>query len=372
MMLRALFLLSTALYAQTVDEWVRTAKQNDPESQIKATDALVDQYVPGYLKTGLSGAISKAGTSVKGKFTDTNTQVVDAWVQVRPDVVEAIGQIASGGASYLARANAARALGILRAKSALPQLGDALKSGDKTTQYEALIAIQKIRDISSAPMVRPFLADNDDRVQMAALETIGVLNDKGAVDDVRKALENSRNIKVRRTAVTSLAMIADPASRPVFDLYFNDKDDNLRAASAEGFGRMRQASDLDKINKAFASEKKTGPKMSQAFAAVLLGRRELGSGTPLSYLIDQLDSRFYGDTARPFLIEITRDQAIRQSIYNVVPTANRKEKIGIAQVLAVSGGKDSLPVVEQLSNDPDSAVAAEGIKALRALKSRLG
>ncbi|MBS1832852.1 MAG: HEAT repeat domain-containing protein [Acidobacteria bacterium] len=371
-MLRVLFLLSSVLYAQSVEEWIRTAKQNDPESQIKATDALVDHYVPGYMKSGLGGAISKAGTSVKGKFTDTNTQVVDAWVQVRPDVIEAIGQVASGGSSYLARANAARALGILRAKAALPQLGDALKSGDKVTQYEALIAIQKIRDIAAAPMVRPLLMSGDERVQIAALETAGVLNDKSSVAEIRKALENSRNVKVRRTAVTALGMIADPASRPVFELYFNDKDDNLRAASAEGFGRMRQASDLDRINKAFAEEKKTGPKMSQAFAAVLLGRRELGSGTPLSYLIEQLDSRFYGDTARPFLVEITRDQAIRQSIYNVVPTANRKEKIGIAQVLAVSGGKDSLPVVEQLSNDPDTAVAAEGIKALRTLKSRLG
>ena len=54
--------MAACAQAQSVEQWIESAKSNDPEAQIKATDALVDQYLPGYLKTGLSGMLSKAGT----------------------------------------------------------------------------------------------------------------------------------------------------------------------------------------------------------------------------------------------------------------------------------------------------------------------
>jgi HEAT repeat protein len=74
---------------KTLDGLVRAAGDNDPEVQIRATDALVNVYLPGYVKTGLSGTISRAGNSVKGKFTDTNDQVIDAFVMVRPEAIAA-------------------------------------------------------------------------------------------------------------------------------------------------------------------------------------------------------------------------------------------------------------------------------------------
>src|SRR6185312_1524326 len=89
---------------KTLDGLVRAAADNDPEVQIRTTDGLVNIYLPGFVKTGLSGTLSRAGTSVKGKFTDTNDQVIDPYVQVRPDVIAALGKLARGGASLDARA----------------------------------------------------------------------------------------------------------------------------------------------------------------------------------------------------------------------------------------------------------------------------
>jgi HEAT repeat protein len=370
----ALF-VSAAMFAQErrpIEQLIESAKSNDPETQILATDGIVDHYLPGYLKTGLSAMLSKASTSVKGKFTDVNTQVIDYWVQVRPDAIEAVARVTSGGGSFLARANAARALGILRAKSAMPQLGEALKSRDSGVLYESLIALQKIREPESAKLFLHLIGDLDERVQMTAMETAGVLGAKTAAPAIQESLGKARTIKVKRMAVTSLAMIADPSSRNVFEQYFNDKDDQLRGSAAEGFGRLRTAADRARIEQAYGSEKKTGPRLSLAFAAALLGRRELAPGSPITYLIDNLDSRFFHDTAQPFLIELTRDAEVRKSIYPAIRTASRKEKVRLAQVLAISGDRETLPVLESLSSDPDTEVAAEGLKAVRTLKARLG
>ena len=363
---------TSAQERRTIEQLIDAAKSNEPEVQIHATDGLVDHYLPGYLKTGLGAMLSKAGTSVKGKFTDVNTQAIDAWVVVRPDAIDAIGRVASGGASFLARANAARALGILRAKSGLPHLGDALKARDSQVLYECLIALQKIREPKTAELFLHLIADLDERVQITAMETAGVLGAKPAAPSIQDALQKTRSIKVRRMAVTALAMIADPRSRPVFEQYFTDKDDQLRGSAAEGFGRLRTATDRARIEQRYGEEKKTGPKLSLAFASALLGRTDLAAGSPISYLIDSLDSRFFHDTAQPFLIELTRDADIRKSIYPAIRGANRKEKVRLAQLLAISGDQETLKVLEVLSNDPDSEVAAEGLKAVRALKARLG
>src|SRR5204863_7449450 len=125
----------------------------DPEIQIRAADGLVNFYLPGYVRTGLGAKLQRAGKVVKAKFTDTNDQVIQGYIQVRPDVVAALGKLARGGISMESRANAARAVGILRGQAAIPDLLEAMKSKDDTVLSESFIAIQQIRDRCAAPRI---------------------------------------------------------------------------------------------------------------------------------------------------------------------------------------------------------------------------
>src|SRR5579862_804213 len=93
---------------------IKATSDNDSEAQIRATDGLVNFYVPGYVKTGLTAPLRRAGSSIKAKITDNNDLVIDPYIQPRPEVIVALGHVASGGSSLEARANAARAVGILR------------------------------------------------------------------------------------------------------------------------------------------------------------------------------------------------------------------------------------------------------------------
>jgi HEAT repeat protein len=354
----------------SLDPLIQATRDNDPEIQIRATDGLVNFYLPGYLKTGFGATLRRAGTSIKGHFTDTNDQVIDPYIQPRPDSIAALGLLARHGASMESRANAARAIGILRGKGAVPDLIQALHSKDTPVIYEALVALQKIRDPEAASSIAFLLRDLDPKVQIAAVETTGLLQNKSAVPDLVGVLNGTRDNKVRRAALTALAMLPQDTSREIYARYLQDKDDKLRAAAAEGYARLRNPADLPMLEKAYQDEGKTSPRLSLAFAQVMLGKTEVSEFSPLQYLIDTLNSAAYHGEAFPFLVELASDPAVRKLLYTPLLQGTKDEKIYLARVMAISGDKNDMPQLEKLSHDGDPEVAQEGLRALRNLQAR--
>lgn len=355
----------------SLDPLIQATLDNDPEVQIRATDGLVNFYYPDYVKTGLTASIRRVGTSIRGKFSDTNDQIIPPYVQVRPDVVVALGKLARGGADMSVRANAARAVGVLRGKAAVEDLLQALRSKDTSVIYESLIALQKIRDKSAAPRITFLLRDLDTKVQIAAIETAGLLQNADALPGLTDALNRSDDKNVRRKALTAIAMIPEAGNREIYARYLRDKDDQLRAAAAEGYARLKNPADLPMIEKAYQDEGKTQPRMSLAFALVMLGKTELSETSPLQYLVNQLNSAAYHGIALPFLVELARNPSVRTALYHPLVNGTKDEKIKLADVMARSGDKDTVPQLQKLSNDTDADVATAGLRALRSLQARL-
>jgi HEAT repeat protein len=358
---------------RSLDALVKATRDNDAEIQIRATDGLVNFYVPGYVKSGLTAPLRRIGSSIKSRFTDTNTQVVDPYIQARPEVVQALGRLARGGAGMDARANAARAVGILRGRQAVPDLLEALRSKDSEVIYESLIALQKIRDHSAGPGVAFLLRDLNERVQLAAIETTGLLANRGAVNDLRDILDRSRNSKAKRAALTALAQMPDGQLHGLYLSYLDNKDEGLREAAAEGLARSKNPADRATVDNAFSTEKKTPPRLSLAFAEVLLGKLGMAEFDPLRYLVNNLNNGGYREVARAYLTELAREHPVRQALYPALTesTATKDEKVGLAQVLAQSGGRDSIAPLEELSKDGSSDVNQEALRALKNLRSRL-
>ena len=349
---------------------IEATRDNDPEVQIRATDGIVNFYLPGYVDTGFASSLRRVGTSIKGKFTDTNDQVIDPYLTVRPEAITALGALARGGSSMEGRANAARALGVLRGRAALPDLIEAAHSKNTDVIYESLIALQKIRDLSAGPRVSFLLHDLDPKVQIAAIETAGLLRNKEAVPALVDVLNRTRDKDVRRAALTSIAMLPSASSRKLYLQYLQDRDDRMRAAAAEGLARLRDPADLPTLQKAWQDEGKTAPRLSLAFAQVMLGVTERSEFSPLQYLINTLNSSSYRGEAFPFLVELARDDQVRKALYQPMLTGTRDEKIGLAGVLARSGDESSIPELKKLSADADPEVAREVLRSLRTLQAR--
>ncbi len=356
--------------ARCLDPLVAATRDADSEIQIRATNGLVNFYVPGYMKTGLGGSLSRVGTDIKGHFTDTNDQVVAPYIVVRPEIVAALAALVRGGVSIDARSNAARAIGVLRGGAALPELIDAAHSKNSQLIYESLVAIEKIRDESAGPRVQFLLRDPDVKVQSTAVEVAGVLRNKAALPDLIDVLNHARDARVRRAALEAIAMLPDPANRPLFTQYLGDKDEKMRAAAAEGFARLENPADLPVVKKAWDEETKISPRLSLAFAQVAMGKTELSEFSPLQFLINNLNSSAYNGIARPFLVELARKEAVRQLLYGPLATGTKDEKIGLAYVLGLSGGPSSVPELQKLGNDPDPDVAQAALNAVRNLRSK--
>jgi HEAT repeat protein len=355
----------------SLDPLIAATLDNDPEIQIRATDGLVNFYLPGYVRTGLSASVRRIGTTIRSRFSDTNDQVIDPFVQVRPEVIAALGKLARGGATMDVRANAARAIGVLRGGAAVPDLLEALRSKDSGVIYESLVALQKIRDQSVAPGIAFLLRDFDKKVQIAAIETTGLLLNKEALPGLVDVMERARDRDVRRKALTAIAMLPDEKNRNLYARYLQDRDERMRAAAAEGYARLQNPADLPTLERAFEEENKTPARLGLAFALVMLGKREVSEFSPLQYLVNTLNSSSWRGVAFAYLVEAARDPAVRAVLYQPLVQGTRDERIQLARVMARSGDAQALPHLERLTTDSDSEVAQEGLRALRTLKARL-
>jgi HEAT repeat protein len=350
----------------SLDPLIEATRDNDPEVQMRATDGLVNFYLPGYIQTGLQ----RFGSAVRSRFDRENTQIIEPFVTARPEVVAALGGLVTGAASMPARANAARAAGILRGKAAVPELVQALQTKDDDVIYESLIALQKIRDESAGPRAAFLIRDLHERVQIAAIETVGLLKARQSIPDLQRVFDNASSDRVRRAALTALSMMPDPSSRPWFQKAFTDKDEGVRASAAEGFARLKNEADRPMIERAFNDERKMPARLAQAFALVLLGNVQTAEFSPLTYLVNTLNSKSYRNVAQPYLTEAARDEKVRTALHGYLRSGTADEKIGLVRVLAASGDETSVPHVQALTKDPDVEVAQEAIRSLRTLQVR--
>lgn len=351
----------------SIDPLVQATGNNDSSVQVRATEGLVNFYLPGYLQT----SAQRVGTILKSKFVEKDEQIIPVYVIVREDVIAALGRLARGGASMESRAGAARALGILRGKAAIPDLLEALRTKDDTVIYESLIALQKMRDPAIASKITFLLRDPNEKIQIAALETVGLLMSKEANPELQKAYDRARNEKIRRAALSALAMVPQPENRAYFERAFHDKDDGIRAAAFEGYARLKNPADPPVLEAAFEAERKATPRLALAFALVSLGKTEISQLSPAQYLIDTLNSKQRHQIAQAYLTELARVPVVRAALNDAALRGTRDEKIGISRILAVSGDKSSIAPLDTLTRDPDSEVAQESLRALRSLKTRI-
>jgi HEAT repeat protein len=355
----------------SLDPLITASHDPDPEMQIRAIDGLVNFYLPGYVRQGPAASITRVGASIKAKFSDTNDQVIDAFVTVRPEVIEAIGKLASGGSGMDVRAAACRALGILRGQAALPDLIEALHTKDNIVMYEALVAIRKIRDPEAGPKIVYLLRDLDDRIQSAAIEDAGLLQAKEGLPALRAIVASPRGSKAERSALSAMAMMPEPADRSIFQRYLASKDDRLRAAAVEGLGRIGDAGDRVAIDKVWKDDDKMPPRLASAFALTIDGDLDTAENAPFRYLLNTLNSAAWRDTAMAYLVEAARRPAVLAALHQPLETGTKDERIQLARIVAVSGDASAVPWLDKLSHDPDSAVAQEGLRALRSLRARL-
>ena len=345
---------------------IKAAADLSPNVQAMAVDGLVTLYVPDYVKLGRLAKLKSIASSLKSRFSKPSPLVVSAYVNVNPAALEAIADVLKRGASDAAKANAARALGVLRGTDHADALVEGARSRDSTTIVESVLAIKKIQASSAGPDIVFLLRDPAPKVQEAAILTVGQLQTAEAVPQLVQICQGSGKARTRAHALTALAKIPDNRQRRLFTGFLSNKEKLLRAAAAEGLGRLRNPADARVVDHQFSIEKAEGVKLSLAFAGVLLG-----NPLRLAYLIEGLNSTTRRLEARPFLVELARDPEILSKLYIPLTTGSVPQRRHLAFVLSRSGTRESIPHLENLTRDAIPEVSSAAVEALRVLRARL-
>ena len=343
----------------------RAVEDGFPEIRLLAIDGLLNFYLPGYVDTGFGGFFRSLGNKVGGLFSDVDTVVIPADVKPDPDVIRTLSVTLNGAPGMETRVRAARALGILRAQAAVPDLLKATFSNQVDLIVETLGAFQKIKDTSVGPRIIFLLNYPQKSVQKSAAEALGILRTEAAIPELQKLFENSDDKNIRAAALDALAFMPVKATAPVFVTFLEDQDRRLRASSALGLGRLQDPGNLSALETAEEAEKDTGVRLALDFAMVNGGKTD-----SLKEMVSNLSSRVHRGEARPYLIELARDPKIREALRPYLYSSDADIRKNLCIVFGASGDSASISALEPLLRDRDAEVANEANRAIRIIQSR--
>ncbi len=351
--------------------YVKLARDPDKRIQKVAVQGIVDTYTTE--DTGFVSGVKKVVSFLNPLSTDYDSRVVEPYVPVSGDAVNALIDLLFSSDKGL-REDAAVALGILRARAALPAIEDALNREDSSdVKIELIRAVYKIGDRKSAEMVVPFIRDSNKGVHDEAILTAGRLKVQSAVptlnDLYRVGVEERKKIfgfvpvsgsdDLQRKVLEALAYIGDPSSQDIFEDALNDSRDEYRRYGAEGLGRMGDKKYVKLLAMRYLREEDPSVKLALGYALFLLGRDE--------HIVEMVDN-VEKDQVYYYLLELPPDKI--QTLYSQLQTARDPVTIRLLDVIGLRGGADALPIVQDLSSSENADIASAANLAIRRLRAR--
>jgi len=336
-----------------------------PEIRYLAIDGIVNFYLPGYVDTGFGGFFRSVTGSVEALFSDVDAVVADPDIRLHETVLRTLRQSLTGAPDMRTRVRAARALGILRARQAVPDLIEALYFNNVELAEEILRAFQKIKDTSVGPRIVFLLSFPQEEIKQAAATTLGLLQTESTVPDLRQLFENSRDKKTRLAAFDALAFMPQQQTAPLFVQYLDDREKELRASAVLGLGRLKDPGYLGPLQQQRDKERDGRVRLALAFALVANGQLD-----SLEELVSDLTTRTRRGEARPYLVELAREEAVREALRPHLYSTNAAIRKNLCQVYAASGDSASISYLEALLRDRDAEVVQEASRAIRILRSK--
>ena len=336
----------------------------DPKEAIqgKAIEGIINVYVVE--ESGFVHGVRKFVGFVNPFSDDYNPLMVEPYVPVSQDAVNALADLLSSPATGL-RQKAATGLGILRARSVLPAIEDALsREVDTGVKVELIRSIYKIGDPSAGRAVVDFIRDPERKVRDEAIFTAGRLLVKEAVPVMKglyeSGIEDRKKIlgivpmrssdDLLKRLLEALAYIGDPSCKDIFLAALEDPRDDFRRYGAEGLGRVGDRSVTTRVATHYLREESDSAKLAMSFSLFRLGREE--------HLVELVLGMDKGDQARYYLLELKPGEVPK--LYPYIESEKDSTKAQLLEVVGLRGDRSALTFIEPMrqSENPDVVSAA--------------
>jgi len=357
--------LASIRVAASLQGLIQATSDNDSEVRWLAVKGIEGYYTGETPKTGFFGYMERQYRSAKRKF-EGGTVRISPGTTVDPQAVSALERVMMDSQYSRPSQEATRALGILLARQAVPDLVITAHSPSEDLAREALNSLAKIQDTSAGPKLVDLLSSKNRNVRQDAAVTVGILRTREAVPKLQALYENDSNRQTRRKALQGLAYIGDPVSVPIFLKALYNSDASVRGYAAQGLARAKDEKTLPDLLRAAPAEKNADARLAMEFAITSLGRNDY-----LNSMITALGSG-EADTAQAYLTELARNTGFLSQLYPYLNSREADVRRGLCNVLMYAGDGSSIHPLEQLSHDSNSDVAAAALRALSAVRSRAG
>jgi len=345
----------------------QATKDGDEDVRIAALHCLVGYYAGTGQSAGFIAHMNmkKNFQHITSHFEADDTKI-DPGIAVDPTVISTLVASLKGTVSNQDSRYAAKGLGILLAKPAVPDLVAAAHSSDPDLAREALNALEKIKDLEAGPKLVDLLSSPNKDVKRDACVAVGILLAKAGIPTMQWIFQNDPDEKDKVAAMQGLAYLGDKMSVQMFTQALWNDNKEIRQGAAEGLARAADPQSLGELQKAFLAEKDAAPKLAIEFALAALGKDDA-----VSNLVSELGSKIRGDVARTYLVELARNPTFLPKLYPYLqsPDSGIRERLCI--VLMYSGDQSSLQQLDRLEHDPNGDVAAAALRAKRAIRARL-
>jgi HEAT repeat protein len=334
----------------------------DRDVRLQAIDSIVGLYATAEQ----NGPIQTLFNRVKSVVGESDRPSVASGARVDKTSKDALSAAMQKDAVEEVRSAAARALGTLLAKDYVPvmlsTLGEPQNQEYRSVRLEIIESLGVIRDPAAGPALQKTLKDKDSEIVKQSIVAIGLIGFSPARADLENIFRNDSHRELKEQAVESLAMLRDPAGKPLFESLLSSPNDFYREKAAEGLARTDY--DAAGFADALKTEKKAGVRLAMTFALVSSNHNDY-----INDLTNALATR-QSDQAETYVYELGKFKGKVPLLNGYLRSSDPKVRARVARILGRIGDPSSRAPIEELRKDPDADVIREAANALRQMNAQ--
>lgn len=357
--------LASIRVTQSLKGLIQATSDSDSDVRWLAVKGIEGYYTGETPKTGFRGYMEWQYRNAKKTFFGNPIRITPG-TGVDPAAVSALDRVMMDSHQPRAAQEATKALGILLARQAVPDLVITAHGPSEDLAREALNSLAKIQDVSAGPKLVDLLSSSNENIRRDAAVTVGILRTHSAVPRLQALYQNGPDKETRQKALEGLAYIGDPVSVPIFLKALYEKDASIRRYAAEGLARAKDPKTLPDLMRDAPAEKNADVRLALEFAITNQGRNDY-----LSSIVESLDSG-QADSAQAYLVELAHSPGFLKQLYPYMNSRNAQVREHLCNVLMYAGDDASIAQLQPLSHDNNSDVAAAAMRAMSAIRSRGG